>query len=213
MTDALLSAWLTVIARDGWPEARIAAVADAAGTTTAAVAAVLPDRWAALGAFGRTLDTAALAEAGSDRDASIRDRLFALLMARFDAAQDQRAAVQALAAAARRDPGLAAFMALSVPRSVGRLAEAAGVATGGVTGLLRVQALVVLYLAIARVWLTDDSDDLSATMKELDARLAQAETWARRLPYRPGPAAAVTPPAILALPAAAPRSADDLPGG
>ena len=212
MSDSILAAWLTVVGRDGWAAARIDAVADAAATTTAAVAEVLPDRWTALAAVGRHLDAAALAEAGADRDASVRDRLFGLLMARFDAAQDFRDGVRAVAAAARRDPGLAAFMALALPPSIARVAEAAGVDTGGLTGPLRVQALTLLYLAVARVWLTDDSADLAATMKELDGRLAQAETWSRRLPYRPGPLPA-TPPATPALPAAAPRSTDGRPAG
>ncbi len=237
MTDPILEAWLTVIAADGWASARIDAVAERSGTTTAVVAATLPDRWAALAAFGRALDVSALAEAGVDREASVRDRLFSVLMARFDAALDHRDTARILAAAAPRDPGLAAFMALGVVQSVGRLAAAAGVATGGFIGPVRVQALTVLYLAVARVWLADDSPDLAATMKELDTRLAQAETWARRLPHRlpplsagdslpplsagdslpplsagdslpPGSSDAM--PSLLppALPAAAPRSAD-----
>lgn len=212
MTDPVLAAWLTVIGRDGWAAARLDAVAAAAGTSTGVVAEALPDRWAALAAFGRHLDAAALAEAGVDRDASVRDRLFGLVMARFDATQDFRAAVAAVAAAARRDPGLAAFMAASVPRSVARLAEAAGVATGGITGPLRVQALTLVYLAVARAWLADDSADLAATMKELDTRLAQAETWARRLPYRVPPAGAPadgpTPPVAAALRSAGDRRAE-----
>jgi len=194
----ILDAWLTVIARDGWADARIDAVAATARVSTAAVAAIAADRWAALRGYGRDLDLAALAEAGTDTGASVRDRLFTLLMERFDTAQPQRAGAVELARAARRDPGLAAFMLLSLPVSIARLADAAGVATGGLLGPFRVQALTALYLAVARVWLADDSADLSATMKELDSRLGQAETWARRLPYR-----AITP-----LPGA-PRSTDD----
>jgi ubiquinone biosynthesis protein COQ9 len=219
MTDPILDAWLTVIATDGWASARIDAVAECDGTTTAAVAAALPDRWAALTAFGRALDVSALAEAGVDREASVRDRLFSVLMARFDAALDHRDVARILAAAAPRDPGLAAFMALGVVQSVARLAAAAGVATGGFIGPVRVQALTVLYLAVARVWLTDDTPDLAATMKELDTRLAQAETWARRLPHSLPPLSAGNAPPPLAsdamplplrpaLPAAALRSAD-----
>lgn len=199
MTDSVLAAWLHVIARDGWADARIDAVAEAVGTTSGAVAASLPDRWAALTAFGIALDTAALAEAGTDRAASVRDRLFGMLMARFDAAQEHRAAVVVLAAAARRDPGLSAFIALRLPPSIARIAAAAGVATGGLTGPLRVQALSTVYLVVARSWLTDTSYDLAPTMRELDSRLATAEGWARRLPYR---AAVVTPPLALPAPSA-----------
>jgi ubiquinone biosynthesis protein COQ9 len=198
----ILDAWMTVIARDGWANARIDAVATTAGVSAGAVADVAADRWEALRGYGRRLDHAALAEAGADSGASVRDRLFTLLMERFDAAQPQRLGAIELARAARGDPGLAAFMALSLPVSIARIADAAGVATGGLLGPLRVQALTIVYLAVARVWLGDDSPDLAATMKELDTRLAQAETWARRMPYR---AAAVVPdPAIPLL--AAPRS-------
>lgn len=198
-----LSAWLDVIARDGWAAARIDAVADAAGTTTAVVAATLPDRFAALGAFGRALDVAALADAGVDRTASVRDRLFAMLMAWFDALQDSRAAVLELARAAARDPVLALFAGARFGPSIARIAAAAGVDTDGLAGAVRVQALVVMVMVVARTWQGDDSADLAATMKVLDERLADAEGWARRMPHRP---AASAPP----VPVAAPRSAAGL---
>ena len=201
MTTTILDAWLTVIGREGWAEARIDAVADVAATSTAAVAEALPDRWAALTAYVRALDVAALAEAGVDRDGSVRDRLFGMIMARFDAAHAAHAAALAIAAAARRDPALAAAMGLDALRAVGRIADAAGLPTAGATGALRVHALTLVYLAVARVWLKDTSPDLAATMKALDERLGQVETWARRLPHRPL--------ARVSLPVAASRPADD----
>lgn len=200
----ILDAWMSVIARDGWAGARIDRVATVAGTTPAAVAAAIPDRWTALRRYGEALDAAALADAGSDAGASVRERLFTIVMARFDAAQDQRAAVRELASAARRDPGLATFMAMALPVSVARMAEAAGVATGGWLGPLRVQALCALVLAVTRTWLDDTSEDLAATMKALDERLAQAERWARAMPHRA--------PDVTDAPEA-PRSADGPPAG
>ena len=114
----VLAAWLTVIARDGWAAARIGTVAATAGVDAAAVVDALPDRWAALRAYGERLDRAALADVGTDPGASVRDRLFAMLMERFDAAQSERGTAQVLAAAAPRDPGLAAFMLLATSRSL-----------------------------------------------------------------------------------------------
>ena len=178
--NQILEGWLIVIARDGWRGGRIDAVAVAAGASAAEVAVVLPDRWTALRAYGRQLDLAALTEAGSDRDASIRDRLFALLMARFDAAEEHKAAARELADAARRDPGLAAFFLTTLPVSVARIAAAAGVDTGGWLGPLRVQLLTVLVAQVSRTWLDDEDTDLAATMKSLDAALARAERWAQR---------------------------------
>ena len=191
----MLDAWLTVIARDGWAAARLDAVAAAAGQPPAAVAAVLPDRWTALRAFDRALAVAALAEASTPAETSVRDRLFGIVMAHFDAAQSHRNTIRTLVDAARRDPGLAAFGIATLSVTVARLVDAAGVVTTGWLGPLRAQALTLLYLQVARAWLADESADLGATMKALDTALANAERWAKRLPDRSATATAALPAA------------------
>ena len=183
-TDSILDAWFAAFLVDGWNTARIDAVARLAGASVGEVADSFPDRWSALRGMQRRLDRAALVEAGSDTAASVRDRLFAVLMARFDAAQPQRAAITQLASVARRDPGLTAYFTATVPPSVARIAAAAGVDTTGLIGPLRVQGLLLLYARAARVWLTDDSADLAATMRALDADLERAERIARLTPHR-----------------------------
>ncbi len=195
--DRILRAWADVISREGWAGARIDLVADAAGVATDVVAATLPDRFAAVAAMFHYTERAALAEAGER--GSVRDRLFAMIMAGVDAAQDLRPAMTVLVAAAPRDPALALFLALHLPIPLGRIAEAGSIAGAG--GVVRVPALGAICLAVAKVWLDDDSADLGPTMKELDRRLAQAETWARRLPHR---VASAKPRALPALPVAAP---------
>ncbi len=180
--DQVLDGWLAAVAAHGWRDATPAAAGVLAGATTDEVAAVLPDRWSALAAFGRRLDRAALAEAASDRDASVRDRLFALLMARFDAAEDHKAAVRLVGEAARRDPVLAAYLLASLSLSTARIARAAGVETGGWLGPLRVEALAALVMQVSRTWLDDTDTDLAATMKALDTVLERAERWAAKLP-------------------------------
>ncbi len=174
----VLDAWLNVIARDGWAAARLGAVTDLASAGASSVAEQMPDRWSALQRYGERLDRAALAEVGTDRTVSVRDQLFAMFMERFDAAQAQRAAAQALAVAARRDPGLAVFMLATLGLSIARIADAAGVKTTGWFGPARVQMLTLLYLQVSRTWLEDKSADLAATMKALDTQLARAESFA-----------------------------------
>lgn len=180
--EQVLDGWMAVIAAHGWRDATPQAVTVLAEVTADEVTALMPDRWSALAAFGRRLDRAALAEAASDRDASVRDRLFALLMARFDAADDHKAAVRIIGEAARRDPALAAYLLASLSLSTARIARAAGVATGGWLGPLRVEALAVLVAQVSRTWLDDTDPDLAATMKELDMALERAERWAAKLP-------------------------------
>ena len=62
--------------------------------------------------------------------------------------------------------------------------EAAGIPSDGIAGVLRVKGLGVIYLMVFRVWLTDDSADLSRTMAALDSRLRQAEQFSNSLPGR-----------------------------
>jgi hypothetical protein len=193
--DSILDGWAAVIVRDGWAHARIDAVARETGLPIGAVVDTVPDRWDALRGLQARFDRAALVESASDPDDSIRNRLFAVMMARFDSAQEQRALADVLAAAVRRDPGLAAFFAVQVPVSVRRVAEAAGVDAGGLLGPLRIAVLTTLYARVTRTWLDDVTADLAPTMKALDTALAQAEQLAKMA----GPKA----------PLAAPQSADD----
>ena len=71
------------------------------------------------------------------------------------------------------------------PSEPPRIAAAAGIATGGVLGIVRVEALAVLVAQVSRTWLDDADPDLAATMKALDTALERAERWANRsLPGR-----------------------------
>jgi ubiquinone biosynthesis protein COQ9 len=176
--DVVIDAMMDVVARDGWLAATLAAVAAEAGQPIADVAALFGNRFNILAAFGRRADLAALKEAEDEGGSqAVRDRLFAILMARFDALAPFKSAVQRLAKASRTDPGLAAFFLRQLPCSLALVAEAAGVSSTGWLGLARVKALTVLYIGVTRTWLADDSPDLSKTMAALDQALARADRW------------------------------------
>ena len=176
--DEAVDAYLAVFAVDGFAVATIDHVARASGATPAALVAAVGDRWAALDAFTRRLDLAGVAAA--DASGSVRDRLFDLTMARFDAATPHRAALVALDAEARRRPALAAALLMSLPRTAALLLSAAGVNTIGLVGSARAQAFAALLGEVGQTWLRDDDADQGATMRKLDARLDQAERLMER---------------------------------
>lgn len=179
--DALLDAACRVLASKGWRGATLNAIADSAGVTAGQLVAQVGDIWAVLEAIGLRATAAALAEADAGGGSqAVRDRLFELIMARFDALQSHKDAVRALLPDRARDPALALFFALGLPRHIATLASAAGVATAGVTGALRVKALTALYLKVTRVWLRDATEDQAKTLAALDKALADAERWALR---------------------------------
>jgi len=59
--------------------------------------------------------------------------------------------------------------------------EFAGISSAGLKGRLKTKGLAALYLRCLRVWLDDDSADLSKTMAILDRSLTRAEKLAQFL--------------------------------
>ncbi len=176
--DKIIDAFMGVIGSTGWRGASLDVVARACEVGVADIAAHFGNRFDILAAYGNRVDIAALKSADADGGSQApRDRLFDILMARFDALLPHKKAVQALSAAAQRDPGLAAFFAITVSKSMGLIASCAGVDTSGIVGRARVHALSGLYLGVARQWLRDESEDLSKTMAALDKALARADGW------------------------------------
>jgi ubiquinone biosynthesis protein COQ9 len=182
----LLAALFEQAALGGWADASIARAARDAGLPLDRVRARFPGKGAALLRFGLLADQAALGAGAPDE--TPRERLFDMVMSRFDALQQHRDGVLALLRALPREPGTAALLYAATLRSMRWLLDAAGVPTGGLAGELRAQGLLAIWLRGLRTWQGDESGDLSATMAAVDKALDQAlraEGW---LPFRPGSA-------------------------
>ena len=169
-----------VAARDGWRATGAAAIAAEAGVGLAALYDHVPDRTSILAGLMRRIDRVVLAEP-VEREGSPRDRLFDVLMRRFEALQPYRAGLAAIARDGV-DPLRMAALAPALARSMGWMLAAAGLEAGGILGGLRVAGLTVVYATAFRAWLADDGADLGKTMAALDRGLAQAERWASALP-------------------------------
>lgn len=183
--DRLLDAALAVIARDGWRKTSFAAIAAEAGVDFARLYARFPDRSHIIRAILARADAAVLAaqRAGeASGEESPRDRLFDVLMRRFDALEPMKPAVRAIAQSWTDPlPGLTALAAL--PQSMRWMMEAAGLSPAGPGGTLQLSGLCLLYAAVFRVWLGDEGADLDKTMRALDQALRRAEpfaAWAER---------------------------------
>jgi hypothetical protein len=59
--------------------------------------------------------------------------------------------------------------------------EAAGIATDGATGGLRVTGLATVYASVFRTWLQDDDPGQARTMAALDRRLRRGERTLRNV--------------------------------
>lgn len=171
----LRAALLHLIATQGWRDLSLADIATEAGLDMATAHGIYPTKAAILLALARQTDQDILASLTDDPlEGGAKDRLFDLLMRRFDHLQQQRDAYLTLLRELPQTPFEAACLSRQVRRSMNLALETAGVSASGLKGLLRVQGLMAIYLAGLHAWKRDDSDDLAKTMAEIDKRLGQA---------------------------------------
>ncbi len=104
-----------------------------------------------------------------------KDILFEILMARFDAALIYKPVIKSFWKDWILSPQDAPALGCQGFSSMTWMVEAAGLDTRGLTGMLRVQGLLALYLLTLRTWLNDDSPDLGKTMVFLDKGLSNLE--------------------------------------
>jgi AcrR family transcriptional regulator len=178
---AIIAAAMALFAGRGWRETGLGDIAAAAGMSLAELHATFASKSAVLEAFSRDIDRAALATGPEESD-SIRDRLFELMMRRFDALKPHREALVRLSRELPGDPPAMIAAGCRILGFVRATAELAGVGTAGPLGMLRVKALAAAYGWAFRAFLGDDSADLARTMKALDQALSRLEMLARSMP-------------------------------
>ena len=181
----VLDTALDLIAEGGWFGFDLPDVAARAGIPLAEFSREYWTKTDLLTAFQRRIDAQVLAEAETDAaDETPRDRLFDVLMQRFDALQPYRPALTVLARDLPRDPASALAVARNMRRSMSWMAAAAGIRTDGLKGALVLKGLMVVWTVSAQTWLKDDSTDMSSTMAALDKALSQAESFATMVSRR-----------------------------
>ena len=171
--EALVAGAFALAGRQGWSAVSVVSAAREAGLALDRARVRFAGIHAVLMKFGEQADSKALAD--SLETGPVRERLFDVLMRRFDALQTHRAGVQALLRHLPADPGLALVLGAATSGSMAWMLEASGIQSGGLRGALMVQGLVGVWLYTLRAWQADDSPDLSGTMAALDRALSRAE--------------------------------------
>ena len=176
--DRIIDAALACIAQQGWRRLSLADIAAEAGMPILRVYRLFSSKPAILCGFFRRIDETVLAAPlEGEPDERPRDRVFDLLMRRFDALQPYRAALDVLARELPTDPLAALAAGAALLRSMRWMLEAAGISGEGLGGVVAVKLTAAAYLATLRVWRRDDSPDLAPTMAALDRRLRGIERW------------------------------------
>ncbi|MDI9846783.1 TetR/AcrR family transcriptional regulator [Rhodoblastus sp. 17X3] len=179
--EKIIDALMGLAAERGWDEISLADVADRAGLTLAQFRDSFPSKGAVLGGFSRRIDKIVLEGGEKLGGESAKDRLFDVLMRRFDAMTPYKPALKNINDWAMHDPlALPALNQLAL-NSLRFMLEAAGLNSEGPLGTLKLQGLALSWTRVFHVWLADDSEDGARTMAALDKELARGEDLVERV--------------------------------
>jgi AcrR family transcriptional regulator len=156
--------------------AGLADVAAAAGVPLATLRSLYNGKLGILADFSRRIDEGVL-DKGPAEGKEARDRLFEVVMRRFDALAPFRPALGSILAAARRDLALARALHRIARKSQMWMLVAAGIHRGGITGRMAMEGMVFVYANVFRVFLDDEDAGLARTMAALDRGLGRGERW------------------------------------
>ena len=170
----LARAALAVAAAKSWREVTISHLADAAGRPLSELYGASPGE--AVDCVEEAFDRAIADNIDKlDPGQSVRDRLFELIMRRFEAMEPHRAAVIAMEAGADRDPMIMTAQHQRHVRCARWVLALAGLEADGMTGQARAQGLGVIIGQARAAWRGDDAGDFAKTMASLDRNLRRAE--------------------------------------
>ncbi|MFN4277170.1 MAG: TetR family transcriptional regulator [Ferrovibrio sp.] len=176
-----VDAMLDLVAEQGWRQVTLTRIAEASGMSLGTLYQKYTSKTDMLTEYAHRIDAAMLAGLGDavpheSYDAALaKDRLFEAVMARLDALTPHKAAIRVLMRELPADPAaLACFLYGGLRQGLDWTLASAGLDQSGLAGILRRKTLGAVYLDTLRVWLKDESADLSATMAHLDKRLGQA---------------------------------------
>jgi AcrR family transcriptional regulator len=173
----IIDAAVQMAAEHGWDAVSFIEIAKAAGVELQQVFDLFDDKSDILVALGRHID-ARVAERVGDMPANeaCRDRLFDILMERFEILNETRDGIVAILHSFKGDPKQAVISLPHVPKSMAKMLELCEVETSGIRGALRVAGLSGLYMKVLCVWMRDETSDMARVMAMLDKDLGRAES-------------------------------------
>jgi AcrR family transcriptional regulator len=175
--DTIAAAALRLAGQTGWRGLSLGDIALEAGLSLGEVSRCFASRYEILDGFERMIDRRMLDGAASgDIGDKPRDRVFDIIMERFDAMLPYREGINRIAKELPFDPPSGLVLAAALPRAVAWMFAGARINIAGPLMPLKLAALGAIYLSVVRIWLKDDNQDLSRTMAALDRALDQAKT-------------------------------------
>lgn len=171
----LIDAALKLAERRPWQDVSLYDIAREAGLTLLDLKHAFTSKEAVLVALSQAVDEEVLhrIQLQDDTGEGARDRIFGVIMTRFDVLQPHRAALRSIHAGAGGQLHLA--LCAQVLSSQRWMLTGAAIDAEGPLGALKAAGLAGIYSRIFSVWLDDEDPGLAKTMAALDRALRRGE--------------------------------------
>jgi AcrR family transcriptional regulator len=172
--SALLQAILDLIRMYGWKDLNLKDIVRHLEISPAELHYFFPTKLGILKAFFHHVDQQTLAQLEQfELDEPPRNRLFSIIMTRFDVLNDYKPFISELTYQGWKD---VALVSQTLPQSLNILTwllETADIDTTELLGKIRLKIFAVFYGATVLAWLKDDTPDMAPTMAYLDKGLTK----------------------------------------
>jgi len=159
-----------------WGEVTLADIAKHAGLDLADLRREFACKSDILRAFQAEVDAEVLSKVKpAGAETSVRDRVFDMIMTRFEVMAPYKPALKRIACYLRCRPGEASLLACSTLATQYWMLAGAGAKLDGARAAVRVAGLTAVYSRAFKVWLEDPSPSLDKTMAMLDRALSNGE--------------------------------------
>jgi hypothetical protein len=115
------------------------------------------------------------------KDSSKKDILFELIMMRFDEMEGYKGSLVKILDVSKNKPLLISIITKNVMNTMDFFLELSNSYNNYAFDFLKKNFLFFIYSITFKTWLSDDTDDLSKTMAELDKLLSTAENFQQKV--------------------------------
>jgi hypothetical protein len=112
---------------------------------------------------------------------SIKDNLFELIMLRFDEMSKYKVPLKKILSSSKETPTTFKRIFKNVTNSLDFYLELSKAYNNSAVDLAKKSILFLIYSYCFKIWLEDDSKELSKTMVQLDKLLTMAESFSKRI--------------------------------
>ncbi|MFL9826998.1 TetR/AcrR family transcriptional regulator [Rhodoplanes sp. SY1] len=172
----MIEAFMALLAEQPWETIGFGDIAARAGVSLAELRGQFSGKLAILAAHIKEIDREVLdADHDDMTDEPTRERLFDVLMRRFEALAPYKDSIRSLLQSARTNPPLALALNNFAVNSMQWMLAGAEIRASGPTGLIRAQGLALLYANVMSTFLDDDEPGHARTMAALDRALGRGQ--------------------------------------